>query len=257
MSNIRQPSDEPFFLIRTLAVECGTGAFNRRHAHPWGQLIYAASGVMTVWTEAGSWAVPPQRAVWVPPRVLHATRFSGACSLRTLYARPDAPGERPAGCTVVVVSPLMRELILRAVEIGMLDEREPAHAALAMLVLEEVRRGEVSSFDLPAPASAAAARAAGLVTDGSFAQASAAELARAVGLSVRTLERRFLEETGLSFGRWRRQARLQQALRDLALGRPIKTVAADAGYAGASAFTAAFREAFGVTPARYFASEAR
>jgi AraC-like DNA-binding protein len=159
---------------------------------------------------------------------------------------------RLAACTVISVSTLLRELILRAVEIGMLDEREPAEAALALLILEEFHRGEVSPLDLPAPASGAAARAASLVTDGTYAQASAEELARAVGLSVRTLERRFLEETGLSLGRWRRQARLQQALRDLALGRPIKTVAADAGYAGASAFTAAFREAFGVTPARYF-----
>jgi AraC-like DNA-binding protein len=256
MSQIRRPDDEPFLLIRTLAAECGTGAVHRPHAHPWGQLIYSASGVMTVWTEAGSWVAPPQRAVWVPPGVAHATRFSGACSLRTLYVRPDAPGERPEGCVVIDVSPLLREMILRAVEIGMLDEREPAHAALSRLILEEFRRRQVTPLDLPAPVSAAAVRAAGLVTDGSFAQATADELARAVGLSVRTLERRFLEETGLSFGRWRRQARLQQALRDLALGRPIKTVAADAGYAGASAFTSAFREAFGVTPARYFASGA-
>ena len=41
-------------------------------------------------------------------------------------------------------------------------------------------------------------------------------------------------------------------------GAPVKAVAADAGYATPSAFIAAFRKTFGVTPARYFgALEAR
>ncbi len=40
------------------------------HRHPWGQLIYARAGVMTVTvagpTRPGIWVVPPQRALWVP-----------------------------------------------------------------------------------------------------------------------------------------------------------------------------------------------
>lgn len=251
MSQKRQAADEPFFLIRTLAAEFGSGPMLRPHAHVWGQLIYSASGVMTVWTEGGSWVVPPHWAVWVPAGASHALRFSGRCQLRTLYVRPDAPGARPGACTVVAVSPLMRELILRAVEIGMLDERDANQEALARVILLEFARCEVSPFDLPAPVSDAAVEAARLLAEGA-GDWTTAELARAAGTGVRTLERRFLEETGLTLGRWRRQARLQQALRDLASGAPIKAVAQAAGYASASAFTAAFREAFGVTPGRYF-----
>ena len=255
MSPNRQPADEPFYLIRTLAAEFGPGLAAepvlRAHAHRWGQLIYCASGVMTVWTEGGSWVVPPHWAVWVPAGAPHALRFSGRCSLRTLYVRPDAPGAQPPACTVVAVSPLMRELVLRAVELGMLDERDAAQSALAQVILHEFERCEVSPFDLPAPVSDAAAKAAQLLTEGA-ANWTTGELARAAGASVRTLERRFLEETGLTLGQWRRQARLQQALRDLASGAPIKAVAQAAGYARASGFTAAFREAFGVTPGRYF-----
>jgi AraC-like DNA-binding protein len=43
------------------------------------------------------------------------------------------------------------------------------------------------------------------------------------------------------------------ALELLAADAPIKQAAAKAGYATPSAFTAAFRAAFGTTPARYFA----
>ena len=71
---------------------------------------------------------------------------------------------------------------------------------------------------------------------------------------MRTLERLFQSETGLSFGKWRQQLRLLYALRLLAAGRPVTAVAFDVGYESASAFIAMFKRTLGVTPHRYFAS---
>lgn len=39
------------------------------HRHRRGQFAYAASGVISVFTEQGNWVVPPQRAIWVPADV--------------------------------------------------------------------------------------------------------------------------------------------------------------------------------------------
>jgi AraC-like DNA-binding protein len=39
----------------------------------------------------------------------------------------------------------------------------------------------------------------------------------------------------------------------IASGKPVKVAAAAAGFASPSAYVAAFRKTFGVTPARYFA----
>jgi len=78
-----------------------------------------------------------------------------------------------------------------------------------------------------------------------------------VGVSARTLERRFVIETGLSFGRWRQQHDLLRALEQLAVGAPIKVTAASAGYASPSAFIAAFRKFFGTTPGHYFGVRSR
>ena len=47
-------ADEPHFLIRTLAAEFSNGRKVEPHSHPWGQSIYAISGVMSVWTTEGS-----------------------------------------------------------------------------------------------------------------------------------------------------------------------------------------------------------
>jgi AraC-like DNA-binding protein len=69
---------------------------------------------------------------------------------------------------------------------------------------------------------------------------------------VRTLERLFQTETGMTFGKWRQQLRLLHALRLLAADRAVTAVALEVGYDSPSAFIAAFKSLFGTTPARYF-----
>jgi AraC-like DNA-binding protein len=246
----RTPADEAFMIVRTLASNFAAGARTGRHAHDWHQLIYASTGVLTVWTERGSWITPPQRAIWVPAGVAHDIRFAAASALRTLYIRPEASGALPGHCTLVTVSPLLRELILRATRDVMLDRREPADAALAALILDEFRQSRAPPFDLPQPPGERMRRVAALIAEGPLLGTDA--LARAAGMSKRALERRFRSETGMSPGRWRRQRALLQAVEGLAGGTPIKMVAASSGYATPSAFVAAFRKQFGVTPGRYF-----
>jgi AraC-like DNA-binding protein len=252
MSRKRHTSaDEPHFLVRTLAAEFADGWALAPHAHTWGQLIYAASGVVSVWTEQGSWVAPPHWAVWAPAGVSHAMRFTGAASMRTLYLRPGL-GSLALNSTVVTVSPLLRELILRAVEIGMLDAREPSHAAMADLVLHELRTHSTPALDLPLPQGELLRRVAEHVAQTPGDPSGHAALAKRFGVGARTLERGFVAETGLSLGRWRRQARFLYALRRLGAGMPVKRAAVDAGYRSPSAFIAAFRAAFNTTPGRYF-----
>jgi len=75
-------------------------------------------------------------------------------------------------------------------------------------------------------------------------------LARRYGASRRTLERLFRRQTGLSFGMWRQKARLLDSIRLLAEGKSVTEAAFDSGYAGVSAFVAAFKRTFGYTPGR-------
>jgi len=261
MSQIRHPrerarrwtaADEPHLIVRSLAGQFAAGQGTDRHAHPWRQLIYCTAGVMTVWTEAGSWVAPPHWAIWVPAGVAHQIRFAGACSLRTLYLRPDPEDPLPADCAVITVSSLLRELILRTIDQGMLDEREPADRAMALLIHAELTRRDTAPFDLPMPTSQAARRAADRMAADDAPSIGVAALADAAGLAPRTLERRFLAETGMTLAAWGRQARLLHALRRLAAGAPVKAVAQAAGYSTASAFVAAFKGVFGETPGRYF-----
>jgi AraC-like DNA-binding protein len=58
-------------------------------------------------------------------------------------------------------------------------------------------------------------------------------------------------ETGLTFGAWRQQARVLEAMGRLGSGAPVTEVALDLGYESVSAFSAMFRRAAGTSPRRY------
>lgn len=245
-------ADEPYLIIRSSATNVGSGQVITDHVHDWHQLIFVASGAVSVWTDAGSWVSPPSWAIWIPAGARHGVRFIGDCTLRSLYVRPNFHSDLFGQCGVIAVSALLRELIVRIAAIGMLDEREMGEAALAQVLMDEFRRADVPPFNLPEPSTAPMRRVADLIREQSSLSLTAAELALSCGMSIRTLERRFAAETGVPLGRWRQHHGLLQALEELTKGAPIKVAAAKAGYASPSAFISAFRGCFGVTPARYF-----
>jgi AraC-like DNA-binding protein len=247
----RTSTDEPFMLVRTSTSDLSDGARIAPHAHEWHQLIYVGSGLATVRTTAGSWIAPPTWAVWVPADVEHSIRFVGGSALRTVYVRPAWCADVPATCAALGVSPLLRELILRATTIGMLDGRIRSEAAIAGLIVDELGKGGPPPFTLPEPSSAAMIAAARLAGDRT-SRMSIAAIAREVGLATRSLERRFFLETGMTFGRWRQQRMLLRGLEQVASGASIKAASALAGYTSSSSYIAAFRKAFATTPGRYF-----
>jgi AraC-like DNA-binding protein len=235
------------------AVEYTPGYSTGPHRHPRAQLVYARSGVMTVTTERGSFVVPPQRAVWVPAGMVHEVRCAGRLEMRSLYIQPAAAASLPPQCVVVTVTPLLRELILAAMALPPLYPLGGRAERIMMLILEEIRGLSVAPLHLPEPRDGRLRRVAAALRDDPADGRSLADWGLLVGASARTLARRFQRETGLSFARWRQQARLFAALTRLAAGAPVTAVALDLGYDSPSAFIAMFRRALGTTPGRYFA----
>lgn len=241
----RAVRDEKFLTVRSSSAGLPDGFEIQRHRHAWHQLIFATSGVMTVATPRGHWVVPPLSAVWVPAGSEHAIRFTGRSQLRTLYLRPRGAARE---CSAMTVSSLLRELIERTVAQGALDRRLAADRAMALLIREELTRLTIPPLNLPAPRSVQLRELTETLAGSPLGTPA---LARSIGLSARTLERRFLAETGMTFFQWRLHARMLRALEQLLSGEPLKVAAGRAGYRGASAFVAAFKSAFGTSPRRY------
>jgi len=252
MSQMRQAGTGLELLVRTLAAGYSSGTVLDPHIHGWAQLVYASAGVMTVQTATGTWVVPSHRAVWIPAGIEHSIAMSGRVAMRSIYIEPTLSETLPQKCFVVAVTSLLRELILHTVSKGMLRADDPEQYRLAAFLLDQLHELPTVPLELPVPRDQRALRVALRLRTNPGDAASVDELGRDAGASRRTLERLFQQETGMSFGRWRQQARLLEAMRLLAQGESVTTTALAVGYDTPSAFIAAFSTALGTTPGRYY-----
>lgn len=247
------------------------------HHHDDAQLIYASTGVLELIVAEGTWFTPPTRAVWVPGGTAHRWQVHGTTTVHfvgfparagtewesvldgTSAAGPPhvletAPALRPVPA-LVLVPPLVRELVLACSENGpartleqrrmldvLVDQVRPAPEPATMLpvlrdpLLQDVQAVVEAELADPPPLPA---------------------LARMVGSSERTLSRRFRDDVGMPFTRWRSQLRLHRANLMLAEGATVTQTATACGYSSASAFIQAFHAAFGRTPGSVYRQPGR
>lgn len=214
--------------------------------------MFASEGVMTVTTTEGIWVVPPLRAVWIPAGTPHCIAMSGAVSMRTLYFLPARGRALPARCMVLNVSPLLRELILHACRYKTLNRSVAAERRLIEIILDQLKAVPAIPLQLPHPSDSRAVRVARALLANPADERTLHKLCRDCGASKRTVERLFLRETKMTFGRWRQQLRLLHSIQLLASGEKVAAAALEAGYNSASAFISMFRRQVGTTPTRYF-----
>lgn len=170
--------------------------------------------------------------------------------MRTLYL---APSGYPwtAECRAIEVSELLRALVLHLVEQASLLPTRPEHRRLLGVFADLIVAGETLPLTLPMPRDPRALTLARRILDEPGTIASLAALAADCGASQRTLQRLFQAETGLSLESWRLRARMQQGVVALSEGASVTEATFAAGYRSPSAFIAAFKRSFGVTPSRY------
>ena len=243
------------FALRSDSLTFWDGHELHAHSHPWGQLIYAASGSMRVLAEEALWLVPQGRALWAPPNVVHAISMRGAVAMRTIYVPPERAIALASTCQAVEIAPLLRELILHIAPMRLIRDDVPEHERLASLFLDKLAKAKRVILTVPMPRDPALMRIADYLRNDLLRDASLPMLAQMAGLGVRTLQRRFLEETGLRFVEWRQRLRLIQATQMLGTGASVTDAGAQAGYANTSAFIAAFRAHMGTTPKAFLKAE--
>ena len=234
--------------VAAMAKSFPDGSLIGRHHHARAQLLHAVSGVMTIETDTGAWLVPPDQALWIPAGVAHQIRVAGQLEMRTLYIHGDASAHLPAECHVLAVTPLLRELVVRATQLPVLyDEAGPAGAVM-QLILAEIGNSRSLPLHLPLPRDRRLLKLCKLVTDDLSASQPREYYAARVGISCRSLTRLFHLQTGMGFLQWRQKARLLAALQRLGAGESVTAVALGLGYRSPSAFTAMFRRVLGGLP---------
>jgi len=220
----------------------------RPHWHSRAQFLYAVAGTMRVRTPRHTWIVPSSRALWVPSHTVHELRMYGVVEMRSLYVNDAAAAGMPSTCVVLNVTPLLRELVVRAVALPVRYDEEGDDGVLMRLLMAEIRSLPHCALDLPLPESADLTKLCERILNDLSTRRPCEFEAGNMHTSTRTLYRRFLRETGITFARWKQQARLLESIRRLAGGSPVTTVAMDLGYGSPSAFSTMFRRSLGIAP---------
>jgi len=236
------------YALRAVALTFSDGHTMEPHAHPWGQLIYAATGTMRVLAADALWIVPQGRALWAPPNVVHEIQMRGTVAMRTIYVPPERSEDLPPSCRALEIDALLRELILHIVSQRLLSESDPRHAHLAEVFLDRLASAERVMLHVPMPSDARLAHLSVLLRQETSIDVAVPAIARKVGMSARTLQRLFRDETGMRFVEWRQRLKLIHAIASLSAGASVTEAGAEAGYANTSAFIAAFRLHMGETP---------
>jgi len=240
--------------VAALADEYPPGFVDPRHSHKRAQFLYAITGVISVTTDAASFVVPPQRAVWVPGGVAHEVHCRGHVSVRTLYIDAHARAGLTDTCRVLEVSDLLRELVLEVMRLPIEYDENGRDGRIVALVLDEIASAPSIPLHVPMPQDARLMRICRSILDDPAHSDTLDDWARIAGMGRRTFTRLFRRETHTTFAAWRQHVRLMEALSRLASGEPVTTVAFDVGYNSPSAFTAMFRRAFGAAPTQYIST---
>lgn len=216
--------------VAVMAKNFSRGASTGWHAHERAQLLFAASGLMTAATADGAWAVPAGHALLIPPGVRHDVSMHGDVAMRTAYLAPATLARPLLKCRVVLVSALLEACLTALAEEPILYDEAARGGWLAALVLDEAARTPEAPFALPMPADRRLRRLCdALIADPGHAL-DIDGWADEIAVSRRTLTRRMRDETGLSFGGWRRRVRLIAAMTRRAQGRSLGECVADLGY---------------------------
>jgi AraC-like DNA-binding protein len=238
--------------VAALAADYPHGTFVASHRHRRAQLLYAVEGVMLIEAQTGRWVVPPTRAVWLDAGLDHTVRMSGNVRMRTVFVEPGTVDHLPGSSCVVEVHPLLRELILAAVDVPFDYARGSRHELLMQLLLAELAAIPRLPLYLAWPVDTKLRTICDAIMASPDQRHAVADWAEVLGIAEKTLHRMFHRETGMTFGRWRQHARLFMALEQLAHREKIVNVALEHGYTSQSAFAAMFKRHFGVAPSAFY-----
>ena len=229
------------------------------HAHRRHQLLYTISGTLHLHVGDARWMLPPQRAAWIAGGVAHRVDAPQPVALRTVYfadaffeqVHVEAPA---AACSVFAVSTLARELIALAMQWRPDAPLDALGVHVFGTLAGLARRWMVDAlpWHLPTARSPALAQAMDFALAHLDEPLNLAVVARAAGLSTRSLSRRFSTEAGMPWRRFLHTARMLQAMELLAQpDARVGDVALAVGFTSFAGFSHAFTRFAGQAPSSF------
>jgi AraC-like DNA-binding protein len=213
------------------------------HSHRRGQLLQILGGFMTARTPDSSFIIPSGYGLLIAPDVPHAVTSHGRVSMQSLYIEPDGALTLNWEPTrVISTSVLLSAMVGAFIEEPTLYAENGRGGHLAALILDEICRAKEGPFALPMPSDKRLQRLCKDLSETPSIDLDIDDWADNLGMSRRTMTRKFRTQTGMSFAEWRRRLRMAHVMRRQAEGARLDEAAADVGYRSLSSLRKAMRE---------------
>jgi len=186
---------------------------------------------------------------------MHKARSVGGATGSMVYLSAQMSRGLPKKPCMFSSSGLLFAIVHRVLAWNPRQPLTPEHKRLIAVLRDEIRQPEKQPLHLLLPRDERLARVAHALLDDVADDRRLDEWADCAGMARRTFMRAFSAAVGMSFGRWRQQARLFAALEMLAQSKSVTEVAVAVGYDSVSAFIEMFRTMLGTTPQAYFRSK--
>lgn len=221
-----------------------------RHQHARGQLIGARRGLLQIDAGSAHWLLPAGHLGWVPAHVPHALLAQQGFDGWSLYFSDEATVSLPDQPRILLPSPLLQAAINRALTWPPAS-LDAAQQHVAEVIVDEIAASTPLPLALAQPQDRRLRRVAHALAQQPHDERAMAAWAALVGISSRTLARRWQAETGMGLAQWRQRLRVLHALPRLLAGESVLSTALSLGYETPSAFIAVFKRELGTTPRRY------
>jgi AraC-like DNA-binding protein len=212
-------------------------------------MLWQARGSSEAVLDGISHSLTVGHAIWMPAGTKHVLHVHEDSVMLPMFFEAADVATTLRGTATVRVDHELRTLFLAYIQSQQTIIRPDAD--IARQILSSLERQPVLSTNLVMPVSEAAGGIAEILRFNPGDSRTTEELAAHVHASLRTVERAFKAETGMTLREWRIQNRMECAVELLRSVRGVDAVAHRVGYTNTSAFRRVFKAHFGMTPSEY------
>lgn len=215
---------------------------------PWGKLMYSYEGLAKINVEEDIYLSTPEFAIWLPPLTSHYSLALTNVNYVIIHVHKKLCDLLSTKVKTLKISEIVRAIIKDFSRRSINYPLDKADKNLATVLVEQLTFSE--NFDCFLPIS----------EDNVIRTMTKKMLNRPeeihtlkywsdkLGLSERTLSRRFFSSTGINFNEWKLRRKVLLSITLLQEGKTVKYVSATLGYNDPSAFIAMFKKRMGISP---------
>lgn len=222
------------------------------HQHQKGQLVYVESGFQYITIEEKIYLLPQNHAAWIPPHAIHKTNsHSEKIKLMIMFAEVNQKDSFYQHVNVFAVPPVLKEMIKYAEKWSKLMVKDHHETLFLQALFNELPRFAEYSFMLHIclPKDKRLTKVIEYLHDHYQDEIKMEDLADAALLSLRTLERIFKKETGLTLIKYQQMLRIIKSLEFLSANDlTISETAYQVGYKSVQSYSRSFQSVMQFRP---------